>query len=263
MENEIWKDIPEYVGYYQVSNLGRVRSLDRYVKDMNRNRIQFISGKILKPSDSGKGYLKVYLTKNSKKRSFFVHRLVAEAFIPNPNNLPEVNHINLNKSKNYVENLEWVSSSENKKHYVSTEIGRQKRAQGGRTRFNNIVKGKINNIIEDYTSDKVCTIQQLADKYGICKSTVTKILKEKNITIRLKSNKGTPLKGTIIQQYNLNNCLLASYNNYLDIYNILRENNLTRGSYDTVSGEIYKAINSINQKRYGFIWKKVIIDGGK
>lgn len=146
---------------------------------------------------------------------------------------------------------------------MSTEIGRQKRAQGGRTRFNNIVKGKINNIIEDYTSDKVCTIQQLADKYGICKSTVTKILKEKNITIRLKSNKGTPLKGTIIQQYNLNNCLLASYNNYLDIYNILRENNLTRGSYDTVSGEIYKAINSINQKRYGFIWKKVIIDGGK
>lgn len=80
MENEIWKDIPEYVGYYQVSNLGRVRSLDRYVKDMNRNRIQFISGKILKPSDSGKGYLKVYLTKNSKKRSFFCTSLSSRSF---------------------------------------------------------------------------------------------------------------------------------------------------------------------------------------
>lgn len=76
MEDEIWKDIPEYVGYYQVSNLGRVRSLDRYVKDTNKNRIQFISGKILKPSDSGKGYLKVYLTNNQKRYGFIWKKVI-------------------------------------------------------------------------------------------------------------------------------------------------------------------------------------------
>lgn len=99
--NEIWKDIDDYEGHYQVSNLGNVKSL------------KFGKEKILKPHDNGIGYLQVKLCKNGQKEQPLVHQLVAQAFIPNPQNLPEVNHKDENKTNNSVENLEWVSSKEN------------------------------------------------------------------------------------------------------------------------------------------------------
>ena len=110
-EIEIWKDIKGYESYYQVSDRGRVRSLDRIVKDRTRDRYQQLKGKILKETDNGKGYKLVFLTKDGKRENKYVHILVAEAFIPNPDNLREVNHEDLNKSNNCVQNLTWVSSS--------------------------------------------------------------------------------------------------------------------------------------------------------
>lgn len=110
-EIETWKDIKGYESYYQVSDWGRVRSLDRTVKDATRDRHQHLKGKILKETDNGKGYKLVFLNKDRKRRNKYVHILVAEAFIPNPNNLREVNHKDLCKSNNCVQNLEWVSSS--------------------------------------------------------------------------------------------------------------------------------------------------------
>ena len=98
-------------GLYQVSNLGRVRSLDRIVKDTTKDRYQKLKGKEMKFTDNGNGYKLVFLTINGKKENKYVHRLVCEAFIPNPENLMEVNHKDLNKSNNCVQNLEWVSSS--------------------------------------------------------------------------------------------------------------------------------------------------------
>lgn len=99
---EIWKDIEGYEGLYQVSNLGNVKSLgnDRTRKD-----------KILKPG--GKKYLQVVLTKNKETRMFLVHRLVANAFIQNPNNLPDVNHIDENPKNNTFENLEFCDRKYN------------------------------------------------------------------------------------------------------------------------------------------------------
>ena len=111
---EIWKDIPDYEGWYQISNLGRVRSLDRYV---NGNGItckkQKMRGVILKPMKDKLGYLRVHLKKNTKNKSFLVHRLVAISFIPNPDNLPYVNHIDENPSNPNVNNLEWCTEQYN------------------------------------------------------------------------------------------------------------------------------------------------------
>lgn len=111
MELEIFKDIEGYKGLYQVSNLGRVKSLPR-VK-VNNSGLRLIKGQILKPQTKRLGYLKVDLYKDGQQKSFFIHRLVATAFIPNPDNLPTVNHKDENPSNNMVENLEWCDNSYN------------------------------------------------------------------------------------------------------------------------------------------------------
>lgn len=105
---EIWKDILGYEGLYQVSSYGRVRSLDRYDE---RNR--FLRGRILKLHTLRRGYLDVRLCSNGKVKSFLVHRLVAEIFIPNPDNLPQVNHRDENPSNDNVDNLEWCDGKYN------------------------------------------------------------------------------------------------------------------------------------------------------
>ena len=115
--NEVWLDIKDYEGYYQVSNLGRIRSLDREIKH-SKNHTRFIKGKILslRENKSRAGYLEVSLHKNKKEKRFRVHRLVAEAFLNNENNFPQVNHIDGDKSNNTIWNLEWVTDLQNKKH---------------------------------------------------------------------------------------------------------------------------------------------------
>ena len=111
MKEEIWKDIDGYEGLYQISNMGRVRSLDRFV---NQGKIyRFCTGSIIKPGVSEKGYNRVDLHKNGKTKHCKVHRLVAEAFIPNPDNLPIINHKDECKTNNHVDNLEWCSVSYN------------------------------------------------------------------------------------------------------------------------------------------------------
>lgn len=115
MKEEIWKDIDGYKGYYQVSNLGRVRSLDRYIEyiynDMVVTRKQ--RGRIRQPAINHQGYLQLSLLKNGVSTTFKVHRLVAKAFLPNPDNLTEINHINENKQDNHINNLEWCSRQYN------------------------------------------------------------------------------------------------------------------------------------------------------
>jgi hypothetical protein len=107
---EIWKDIAGYEGHYMVSNTGKVYSYKRK--------------KVLSPSTQG--YHQVCLCKNGKVRSFHIHRLVAEAFIPNPENKPEVNHIDHNTDNNYADNLEWVTKFENYKAYIRFRIAKKR-----------------------------------------------------------------------------------------------------------------------------------------
>lgn len=110
-EKECWKDIIGYKGVYQISNLGNVRTAERYVKQSNCCR-KFKSI-LMSPTDNGNGYLIVGLRKNHNRKSFYIHRLVAEHFIGNIPSDKVVNHKDLNKLNNNAENLEIISQKEN------------------------------------------------------------------------------------------------------------------------------------------------------
>ncbi len=118
---EIWKDIPELIGKYQSSSIGRIRSIERTIVQSN-GRVRKFPSKILKHFIDDSGYPRICLYKNDcSPRKYKVHRLVAMAFIPNPDNLPMVNHIDSNKLNACVENLEWCTAQENVIH--SFEVG--------------------------------------------------------------------------------------------------------------------------------------------
>lgn len=161
-----WKAISGYEGYYEVSNLGCVRSLDRYITN-SIGATRLLTGMRMKPSfskgRSGKydGYLVVNLRKNGKSNIIPVHRLVANAFIPNPNLYPTVNHIDGDKHNNKVENLEWATYSQNNIHALETRLRNPRGV--------NIMQiDKDGNVIREYVS--VC---EAARQTGINRSMIS------------------------------------------------------------------------------------------
>lgn len=125
---EIWKPVIGYYGLYEVSNFGRVRSLDHYVKH-GKGGLALKKGKILRLNIGGSGYYQVSLSRDNKIKSYSVHRLVAEAFIPNPHNYPCVNHRNENKLDDRVENLEWCDHLYNVQYGTGIERQVSKRSK--------------------------------------------------------------------------------------------------------------------------------------
>lgn len=106
---EIWKDIPGFEGYYQASNLGRIKSLGTISKYKPKERI-------LKQTKSKSGYMRLHIGHAGTRKTWFVHRIIAITFIHNPDNKPEVNHIDGDKTNNTVPNLEWCTAKENVRH---------------------------------------------------------------------------------------------------------------------------------------------------
>lgn len=145
---EIWRDIKNYEDY-QVSNFGRVKSF------------KFGKERILKPTSNTDGYLCVGLCKDGKMKTCKIHRLVAEAFVPNPKNLPEVDHIDTNKLNCRVENLRWATGEENRKYAVEAGLIRPKLTQEQVRCVRKNPKG--------------LTLEQLAEKFGISLATVSRI----------------------------------------------------------------------------------------
>ena len=127
---EEWKNIIGYEGLYEVSSYRRVRSLNRYVEYSN-GRICLHKGKVLSPAKNRYGYLAVVLSCNGKQKTITVHRLVAQAFLLNPDNLPEVNHLDEDKTNNSVDNLEWCTANYNSNYGHRTENAINTRVKNG------------------------------------------------------------------------------------------------------------------------------------
>lgn len=153
---EIWKDIFEYEGLYQISNLGNVKRLEsKWV--CSRGHTITRKEHLIKGTFDKDKYLMVHLSNKNKNKRISVHRLVAQAFIPNPNNLPQINHINGNKTDNRIENLEWCNSKENINHAIkklNINYGRYKEKMWEANKKKIIRSdGKIYNQVKDIFKD--------------------------------------------------------------------------------------------------------------
>ena len=162
MSDEIWKDVKGYEGEYQISNKGRLKSI-RYIE-----KYSGIVEKVMKPGNNGRGYMTTMIGRNGNVKSVKIHRLVAEAFIPNPENLPEVNHIDGNKKNNCVENLEWVTHQGNMVHAYATKLN---------VKNSKLSRYEIQNMRERYIpKDQKYGIQAFAKRYGMSSSHITRII---------------------------------------------------------------------------------------
>lgn len=153
---EVWKDIKEYEGLYQVSNFGRVKSLSR------KNDI------IMRPSCGE--YKRVNLRKNGKYKSFYVHRLVAQNFIPNLKNKPQVNHKDENKYNNCVNNLEWCTHIENMNYGTKRE-----RESKVKTRYHVLQYDLKNRLIKKWNNLREIMLNTKYDRNYISKCCTNKI----------------------------------------------------------------------------------------
>ena len=161
---EVFEDLKGYENSYQISDSGRVFTKRRLIGN------QIYYGKELTPQLTSDGYLKITLSKNGKSKKYYLHRLVAIQFLDNPNNLPQVNHIDGNKINNSITNLEWCTKNENQNHAVRTGL-----MQRGQNRPSAKLTEK--QVLEIYKLKGVLKGQDIADKYGVSKNTINCILR--------------------------------------------------------------------------------------
>lgn len=175
---EIWKSVVGYEGYYEVSNTGSVRSIDRIVKTKKaKSGTSFLKGVYLKPSVI-KGYPMVVFSVGNKRVGKKIHRLVAEAFIPNPKNKPQVNHKNGQKEDNSVENLEWCTSLENIRH--SFEKGLNSGKKGEKHPLSKLKKEDVINIRLLHKHGVLSTM--LSEYYNVHQKTIRNIVNKETWT---------------------------------------------------------------------------------
>ncbi len=167
---EVWKDIKEYKGLYQISNLGNIKSIGGSNGKIKMDRIL-----ILKKNRFG--YFRIGLHANDTIKYFQVHRLVAQAFIQNPLNKPQINHKNGIKTDNRIENLEWCTASENIKHGI--RIGLIKCSYGSNHWNSKLNRSQVDEIRLNYLIESISTFA-LAKKYNISQPQICNIINHKS-----------------------------------------------------------------------------------
>ena len=182
---EVWKDISGYEGIYQVSNTGRIKSLSRRVPGLNTN-----TEIILKPHTDKDGYLIVGLHNHGKSSNKKISRLVAQAFIPNPDNLPEVNHKDENKKNNNAENLEWCTT-----RYNLTYGNRLNCSRGTNNSKHKLTEKQVLEIKRTYVKGDLQFGQSaLARQYNVSHQSIALIVKGKSWK-HLKEESSSDTKG--------------------------------------------------------------------
>lgn len=170
MKNEFWKSVKGFEGFYEVSNFGRVRSIDR-ININSKGVARLLKGKYLSNSKTnGNGYHSANLCKDGSRFVRYIHRIVAEVFSPNPSDLPEVNHIDGNKSNNHISNLEWCSMLNNKKHASKNGL-----LSCGESHHHAKLTDEEADEIRDLALNEVWPQTTIANLYGICQQTVSNI----------------------------------------------------------------------------------------
>lgn len=168
MEN--WKEVTGYEGMYEVSDLGNVRSVDRFVVHTKSTGFRIQKGAIKKQGKNSDGYSTVVLFLKNKNKSYLVHRLIGIAFIPNPENKDTINHKDGNKSNNNLNNLEWNSHSENTKHAWRNGLISKKTGDTCNNRkLTSIQVSEIRKLLPNNTHKKISEI------YGVSRSAISAI----------------------------------------------------------------------------------------
>lgn len=169
----VWKYIPGYEGYYEVSNKGLVRSVERIVKG-RFGGVAVRRGVLLRPGKSKTGYMRCLLVKDNVRKNIGVHRLVALAFIPNPDNKKTVNHINGIKTDNRVENLEWCTVAENNRH--ARRLGLNI-AKSGKEHHSYGLNNKSALVLKNIHTGSLKSVREVADEYGVTGRHITMMIK--------------------------------------------------------------------------------------
>lgn len=175
MSTERWIAVPiePFTNLYEVSDLGRVRALDRYITEEKTGKKRFHAGRIITPKRSGK-YLGITLFAKPHVARFYIHRLVALCFVPNPENKPHVNHKNRNKNDNSAVNLEWVTPIENTAHAFASRNWNIPAPKGTEAYSAKLDDEKVKEIRLSWKPGS--SIKELSIKYGVTNRAIYQVL---------------------------------------------------------------------------------------
>jgi hypothetical protein len=247
LDGEIWKDVLGFEGYYQISNKGRIKSLERCVKGKNKSYLT-LKSRLYEGYVCKKGYIRMTLSKNHKMIRKYVHNLVADAFIPNIHNKPQINHRDGNKKNNIVDNLEWCTCIENISHAKENNLLNPLYGE-----YHGCAKLLNKDICLIRKELRTKTSRSLSKKYNVSESVISQI---KQNTTYIK--KLPPTKEEIRK--------VSSFYNKVEIFdlfgNFIEEFNTQKDfclKYSKSQGNLSRAFGGkLETKIWGFIIKRKV-----